>query len=72
MLNFDLLHHFLLLIIGGRFEARTIFDSFGDAPDTILGLVFVGRFVTHRTHFIRLLVIDSSRLVTFARMSLVT
>ena len=74
MLQFKFSDHFLLLIISGRFEVRTILDTFRCALNTSLGFVFMCRFVTHRTCFLTPLVNDSSifRLVTFPRVSLVT
>ena len=74
VLQFELLHHFLLLIICGRIEIRTILDTFGDALITSLGCVFVSSFTTDRTRFVTLLISDSSRrifvlLVTFCRQS---
>ena len=52
MLCFKLLDHFLLLIVGGRFEVRTVLYMFGDTFLTSLGLIFVSSFVANRTRFI--------------------
>ena len=73
MLYFKLLDHFLLLIICGRFEVRTILDAFGDALNTSLGCVFVSSFTTDRTLLLTVLINDSSSIgVTSSRMNLVT
>ena len=60
MLCFKLLDHFLLLIICGRFEVRTVLYMFGDAFLTILGLVFMSSLVGKRTRFICSLINDCS------------
>ena len=60
MLCFKLLDHFLLLIVCGRFEVRTVLYTFGDAFLTSLGLVFVSSFVADRTRFVSSLVNDCS------------
>ena len=60
MLYFKLLDHFLLLIVCGRFEVRTVLYTFGDAFLTSLGLIFVSSFVANRTCFIGFLIDDCS------------
>ena len=60
MLYLKLLDHFLLLIICGRFEVRTVLYAFGDAFMTSIGLVFVSNPVTERTRFVSSLVNDCS------------
>ena len=73
MLRFELLQHFLIRIICGRFEIRTVLDAFGDAFCSSLGCVFVGSLVADRTHLLTVLINDSSsRVVTSPRMNLVT
>ena len=56
MLQFKFPDHFLLLLIIGRLEARTVLDTFRCAHNTSL----VCRFVAHRTHLLAPLVNDSS------------
>ena len=70
MLCFKLLDHFLLLIISGRFEVRTVLYTFL----TSLGLIFVNSFVADRTRFISFLIDDCSilGLLASSRMILVT
>ena len=57
---FKLLDYFLLLIICGRFEVRTVLYTFGDIFLTSLGLIYVSRFVADRTRFIGFLIDDCS------------
>ena len=74
MLCFKLLDHFLLLIVCGRFEVRTVLYTFGDTFLTSLGLIFVSSFVADRTHFISFLIDDCSilGLLTSSRVIFVT
>ena len=74
MLCFKLLDHFLLLIIRGRFEDKTVLYRFGDTFLTSLGLIFVSSFVADRTRFISFLIDDCSilGLLASSRVILVT
>ena len=69
ILDLNLLDHFLLLVIRGSFESRTVLDSLQSSFCSSLGFVFMGWLVADRTGFVSSLD-DYSILsfVTFARM----
>ena len=69
ILDLNLLDHFLLLVIRGSFESRTVLDSLQDSFCSSLGFIFMCWLVADRTHFVSTLD-DCSilGLVTFARM----